>query len=291
VNDSCNDFIYTSFNICATATGRLSSSGPNLQQIPKNKNGSLREIFIPSDNSYMMGCFDFKQMELVMAAHLSKDPVMLDAYKNDMDIHSITASKLFNKSVESINYEERSIAKKANFGLLYGMGAKNFARELNFSLGDIDVSIRQAREIRRRFFDGFNMLMPFYDNLIADAKMNGYLLTEFGTRRVFPFIHFLVGNEVEHSIRKAKNFIIQGTCADILKEVMIRIHKEFLDRNLKSKMILSVHDELVFEIHKSELDILKSLVKEIMENTIKLSIPLKVDFKIGNFWGDKIYLK
>lgn len=283
--------LFTSFNITATATGRLSSSGPNLQQVPKHGSENLRSLFISNDDDYLIGSFDFKQMELVMAAHLSQDPFLLDAYQHEKDIHSLTAAKLFRKSIDAVTNDERMLAKKANFGLLYGMGARNFAREVSYGSNEICLSNQEAKEIRKRFFTGYPQLLPFYENLIADAKHDGYLVTAFGTRRFFPCIHFLVGPAMEKNIREAKNFIIQGTCADILKIVMIQIHNAFQEKELRSRMILSVHDELVFEIYKDEKEMVLSLIQEIMEQSVALRVPLHIDQCIGTYWGDSSIIK
>lgn len=285
---SINGSIHTQFNLTSASTGRFTSSKPNMQNVPKRTTDVIRSLFIPRDENYIFVRADYSQVELRMAAHLSQDPLMIQAYSNNDDIHSLTASKIFNVDIEKITPYQREIGKTTNFRLLYGGGAAKFAQDINFSIENANVSTKDAAKYKSDFFKTYEKLNPYFNKIINEARSCGYLVTEFGTRRRFFNLEFLVGDEVDSDCRRARNFIIQGTCADILKIAMIQIYKEFKSKNLKSKLILTVHDELVFDVFKPELNQAVAIIKKYMESAASLSVPLDADISIRKNWAEEV---
>lgn len=271
--------LHTSFNQTITATGRLSSSDPNLQNIPiKTEMGSrIRKAFIPKDKSSFIVSADYSQIELRILAHLSKDKTLIEAFKEDLDIHSYTASLIFGVDEKKVTDEQRSQAKTVNFGIVYGMSAYGLSKGLG-------IEVDRAQAFIDSYFERYPKVKTFIEDSIEEARINGFVTTLLNRRRYIPEIASENINLKNFAERTAINTPIQGTAADLIKLAMISIEDELLKRGWKSLMILQVHDELVFESPKSELDELKSLVRDKMENIMKLSVPIKVNISVGKNW-------
>ena len=272
--------IHSSFNQTITTTGRISSTEPNLQNIPvKLEMGRhIRKVFI-SENGCKLVDADYSQVELRVLAHMSQDETMIDAFKHNEDIHTKTASQVFNVSMEDVTSKQRSDAKAVNFGIVYGKS--------DFGLSeDLHIPVKQAKEYIENYFNKYNKIKAFMDNIINSASDNGYVTTILNRRRYIPEIkssNFMLRNAGK---RAAMNAPIQGSAADIIKIAMINVYKKLEENNLKSKLILQVHDELIVEAVDSEIDIVKKIVKEEMENAVCLDVNLDVDLNIGNSWYD-----
>lgn len=274
--------IHTSFNQTITGTGRLSSSDPNLQNIPiRTEIGKqIRRSFIPSKEGYFILSADYSQIELRILAHLSKDPVFIEAFCKGQDIHSRTAMDIFYlPSIESVTEELRRIAKTVNFGIIYGQTPFGLAKTLN-------ISNNQATKIITDFKNKYPNVQKYIDNTVDFAKKNGYVSTIFKRIRYIPDINHSDKIKREFATRVAINAPIQGSAADIIKIAMILLHDKIIKEGLDSKMILQVHDELVFEVPENEISLLKSIIIDIMENVCNLKVPLKVDIKIGTNWAE-----
>jgi DNA polymerase I len=274
--------IYCNFDVIGSRTGRFSSHNPNIQNIPKV--GELRSVFIPSKNNVLLRA-DYSQMELRFLAHFSQDINMLDCYNNNIDIHTKTAEALFNNMSVSKDSLERKVAKAVNFGIVYGISAKG----LQSGLFDVDCrySVDGAQVFIDDFYKLYPSIKPSFLESFKEAVKEGCLYTEFGSRRWFPFIGFTCGSEASAERRKASNFVIQGACADITKIAMINIFNEIEKLGLSSRMILTVHDELVFDVPKSEVEIMKALVKEYMEKAVFLSVPLIAEVSVRESWSSE----
>lgn len=272
--------IHTHFQPSNAATGRLSSDNPNLQNIPvRSTNGKkLRKGFIPSQGRVLLSA-DYSQVELRLLAHFSQDPVMLDAFKNDLDIHRQTAAEVFDIKLAEVTSEMRSGAKAINFGLMYGQTSFGLSQALRISQGE-------AKKYITSYFKKFNRVKSYLDTLKETAEQTGFAETLFGRKRSIPNIHSTNRQIKAMAERIAINSPIQGTAADIIKLAMINIQKEIKERGLASKMILQVHDELIFDVEPSELAEMKLLVRELMENAVSLSVPLKVEMGVGDNWFD-----
>ena len=272
--------IHTSFNQAATATGRLSSSEPNMQNIPvKGEWGRrMRETFIAEENNLLLSA-DYSQVELRILAHLSNDEGLISAFRNNLDIHTRTASELFGLSVDKVSAEMRRIAKTVNFGVIYGISPFGLSETLS-------ISREEAKKYIEQYFLRHPGVKDYIGKCIGEAMDKGYVVTLFGRRRAVPEI--LSRNSVTRQLgeRLAINSPIQGTAADIIKIVMINIRKIFMEQNLRSKMILQVHDELLFEIQKQELETIMAVVKKEMEGVITLSVPLNVSISYGKNWAE-----
>ena len=271
--------IHAVFNQAVAATGRLSSNNPNLQNIPiRSKRGRLiRKAFICENSDYVMLSADYSQIELRVIASLSKDPNMISAFKNNEDIHSSTASKVFNVDISNVTSEQRSNAKTVNFGIIYGVSAFGLSNQTSLSRSE-------SKELIESYFIAYPQLKSYISNQINFARENGYVETVLGRRRYLKNINSrnpIVRGAAE---RNAVNAPVQGSAADIIKVAMINIQKILTNSKLKSKMLVQVHDELIFEIHKSELDKMKKIVKYEMENAFALKVPLVVDSGIGENW-------
>lgn len=279
--------LHTSFNLAVTATGRLSSSKPNLQNIPSKSVGKqLRAVFVPSTDHVFIGA-DYSNIELRVVAHLSQDKNMLHSYRNKVDVHRWTASKIFNTEYSEIAKEgdsRRDVAKTVNFGLLYGMTAKGLSERL--SREEEYYSPEQCQQFINDFFELYEGIAKFRDGLIERATIKGYAETMVGRRRPLPELQSNDTSKREAGKRKALNTPIQGTAADILKIAMVNIYSRIEQEKLSSKILLQVHDELLIEVPKSEQDSMEKLVRYEMENAVTLSIPLKVDLKIGKSWQE-----
>lgn len=272
--------IHTSYQQAVASTGRLSSKNPNLQNIPiKEERGrEIRKAFIPSDKDYVLLAADYSQIELRVMAHMSQDVNMIEAFKNNVDIHSTTASKIFHvEKVEDVTSEQRRKAKSANFGIIYGISAFGLSQNLN-------IPRTEAKQLIDEYFNGFPKVKEYMDKSISMARDKGFVETMLGRKNYLKDINSRNAIVRGNAERYAINAPIQGSAADIIKLAMIEIFNAFKKRSLKSKMILQVHDELVFDVYKRELEEVKSIVKDKMENAIKLSIPLTVEIGTGENW-------
>jgi DNA polymerase I len=270
--------IHTSFNQTIAATGRLSSIKPNLQNIPiRDERGrEIRKSFVPTNNDFLIVSADYSQIELRIMAHLSADPDMIHAFSIGEDIHRNTAAKIYKVNNEDVTREMRSSAKTANFGIIYGISAFGLSQRLN-------IPRAEAKDLIDNYFLSFPKVKEYMDRCITEAKSKGYVTTIFGRKRYLPEI--LSSNSIVRGVaeRNAINSPIQGAAADIIKIAMNNIHKQMKGK-CKSKMILQVHDELVFDVYKSESDEIKAIVKQEMENAVKLDIPLEVEIGMGKNW-------
>ncbi|MHA8089627.1 DNA polymerase I [Aquirufa antheringensis] len=271
--------IHTSFMQAVTATGRLSSKDPNLQNIPIRtvRGREIRKAFIPRDENHLILSADYSQIELRIMAAFSKDESMLDAFNNGLDVHKATAAKVFHVPLEEVTSDMRRKAKTVNFGIIYGVSAFGLAAQLA-------ISRTEAKEIIDQYFVEFPKVKTFMDQSIADARENGYVETVLGRRRYLRDILSANMNERGFAERNAINAPIQGSAADMIKVAMIQI-QDFLEReNLKSKMILTVHDELVFDAHKDEVDYLKTQINKIMCEAMDLGVAMETGIGVGENW-------
>lgn len=272
--------IHTIYTQALTRTGRLSSIEPNLQNIPARGEYSsiIRKAFIPDDNSVLLGS-DYSQVELRVFASLSNTENLIEAFKNDKDIHTKTASDIFGVPMEEVTKDMRRTAKAVNFGIVYGISSFGLA-------DDLGIDFRDAKKFIDNYLATYPGIVDFMEELKNNAYRDGYVKTLMGRKRVIEELsskNYMIRQGGE---RMALNTPIQGTAADILKKAMVEIYDEFNKRGLKSKMLLQVHDELVFNVLNDELDEVKSLVKDIMENTYQLKVPLKVDIEYGKDWSE-----
>lgn len=272
--------LHTSFNQAVTATGRLSSANPNLQNIPiRDERGKvIRSAFVASDDEHIFFSADYSQIELRVMAHLSQDSAMLDAFnKYSTDIHAATAAKIFKVDEKDVTREMRSKAKTANFGIIYGISA--------FGLGQrLQISAKEGKALIDSYFETFHGVKEYIEKSIEIAREKEYVETMFGRRRYLPDINSHNAIVRGFAERNAVNAPIQGSAADIVKIAMANIYKRFRENNLQAKMILQVHDELNFNVPKSEMEIVKQIVVEEMQNCVKLSVPLIVDARFGKDW-------
>jgi DNA polymerase-1 len=271
--------IHSTFNQTIASTGRLSSTGPNFQNIPiRTEEGrEIRKSFIAQKNNWKILSADYSQVELRIMAHLSKDTELLDAFNNNIDIHSRTASLIYNVSIDDIIPEMRRTAKVVNFGIMYGAGAFRISQELG-------ISRNVAQDIINEYFNKYSGIKSYIDQVLDKARKDKYVETIFGRRR--PIWDADSDNALKRkaSERIAINMPIQGSAAELIKIAMIDIHQKLVNEKLKAKMILQIHDELLFEFPKDEEDVLVSLVVDSMEKAMDLSVPLVVDYGIGNNW-------
>jgi DNA polymerase-1 len=271
--------VHTDYRQAVAATGRLSSNNPNLQNIPIRtvKGREIRKAFIPRSDDFLLLAADYSQIELRIVAAFAKDENMIEAFKNGKDIHSTTASKVFKVPLEEVDRDMRRKAKEVNFGLIYGISAFGLAQNLN-------ISRTEAQEIISSYFNEFPGVKRYMDEQVNKAREFTYVETILGRRRYLRDIHSknMVGRG--HAERNAINAPIQGSAADIVKIAMINIHKWMKAENLKSKMIMQVHDELVFDVHKSELELLKAKVPELMKSAIELEVAMDVEVGVGENW-------
>ncbi|MGB8657069.1 MAG: DNA polymerase I [Candidatus Zixiibacteriota bacterium] len=269
--------IHTSFNQTVTATGRLSSSDPNLQNIPirTDLGKQIRRAFIPRDKSFLIVSADYSQVELRILAHFSQDHTLLDSFKRGEDIHRRTAGEVFGVDIDQVSPEQRAIAKTANFAIIYGVSAYGLSQQTN-------MSPQEAAMFIDLYFKRYPRVQEYLDGMIELAQTQGFVTTLLGRRRYIPEINSADRQKREFAERTAINTPIQGSAADLIKVVMIDIAREL--KTMKSKMILQVHDELVFEVLREELDLVREMVKDKMENTVRLEVPIKVDINVGENW-------
>ncbi|QOY52950.1 DNA polymerase I [Candidatus Sulfurimonas baltica] len=268
--------IHTSFVQTGTATGRLSSKNPNLQNIPtRTKLGSkIREAFVSGEGKKLIG-IDYSQIELRLLAHFSQDRVLVDAFTNDKDIHMQTAIALFGEEDAA---SKRNVAKTVNFGLLYGMGQK----KLSDTLG---ITTKEAKEIIEKYFESFPTVRTYFRSIVDNSKEFGYVETLLKRRRYFDYENATPMFKAAYE-RESVNSLFQGSASDLIKLSMNKIHKVIEDENLNVKMLLQIHDELIFEVNENEAEILGQRFKDIMENIMKLNVPLKASMNIGNNWSE-----
>ena len=271
--------IHTKFNQTVTTTGRLSSNNPNLQNIPiRTLNGQkIREAFIPRSEEFELLAADYSQIELRVIASISKDKNMVDAFIKNQDIHTITAAKIYNVDPDDVSREQRGNAKTVNFGIIYGVSAFGLSQQTNLSRAESKIMIDS-------YFENYPGLKDYMSSQIDFARNNGYVQTIMGRRRYLQNINSQNNMLRSGAERNAINAPIQGSAADIIKIAMIRVHEKFKEQSLKSKMLLQVHDELVFDVYKSEKNIVKTIVKDTMESAVKLLVPLKIDLEFGKNW-------
>lgn len=273
--------LHTTFNQKITATGRLSSSEPNLQNIPVRTEAgrAIRGLFFPHDGYELFLSADYSQIELRILAHLSKDESLISAFLNGDDIHRRTAAEVFGKSMEEVTKEERGRAKAVNFGIVYGISDYGLSK-------DLGIKRAEAKEYIEKYFEKFAGIKKYLDDTIANAREQGFVKTMFNRRRSLPDIKSRNFNIRSNAERMAMNTPIQGTAADIIKLAMIRTHNELKEANLKSRILLQVHDELVIETTKEEAEKVAKIVKNSMENAASLSVPLLVEVNLGENWGE-----
>ncbi len=271
--------VHTDYRQAVAATGRLASNNPNLQNIPirTEKGREIRKAFIPRDSNYKIFSADYSQIELRIIAAFAKDESMIEAFKNGRDIHSTTAAKIFKKPLEEVDSDMRRIAKSANFGIIYGISAFGLAENLG-------ISRTESKEIIDAYFTEFPAVKRYMDHIVNVAREQEYVTTILGRRRYLRDINSRNITIRGFAERNAINAPIQGSAADIIKIAMIQIHKWLIEEKLKTKMIMQVHDELVFDVHESELDIVKEKVVHFMENAIAIEVPLEVGTGVGNNW-------
>lgn len=275
--------IHTTYNQATTVTGRLSSSNPNLQNIPirSEEGNKIRNAFCPQDReNYLMLSADYSQIELRLLAHVANDEHLIEAFTKNIDVHTLTASKVFGVPIEDVTKDMRRKAKAVNFGIVYGQSKYGLAKSLN-------ISNDEAGEFINKYFESYPKIQQYMTNEIDFVHENGYVETLYGRRRYLGAELSSANYQIrEFAERAAINQPLQGTAADLIKMAMIEVDKKLSEKNMKSKMVMQVHDELVFEVEKSELDELKTLVLEAMELGQPFKVPLDVDINYGESWKE-----
>lgn len=273
--------VHTSFNQTVTATGRLSSSDPNLQNIPvRTEEGRMiRALFEPGEGYDYLLSADYSQIELRLLAHMSGDENFIDAFKRGQDIHARTAAEVFGIPLEEVTPELRRHAKAVNFGIVYGISDFGLARNLH-------ISRKEAGDYISRYFERYPGVRAFMDKVVAEAHETGYVTTMFGRRRELPAIKSRNFNQRMLAERMAMNTPIQGTAADVIKLAMIAAYHRLKEAGVKSRILLQVHDELVLEVVESELDVVQAILRESMEHVVELSVPLSIDIHWGRNWAE-----
>lgn len=270
--------IHTTFMQTVTTTGRLSSIEPNLQNIPvRLELGSKIRSFFTAQGNCLLVDADYSQIELRVLAHISNDEVMINSFKNGIDIHKVTASQVFNVPLDEVTSTMRSHAKAVNFGIVYGISEFGLAK-------NIGTTRYEAKRYIENYLDKYKGIHAFMNNIVKEAKEIGYVSTIFGRRRYIPELNSKNKNIIQFGERIAMNTPIQGSAADIIKLAMNNIYKELKRRKMSSKLIMQVHDELIIETNDSEIELVKRIMKDSMENVIKLNIPLEVDLNVGKSW-------
>ena len=271
--------IHTHFMQTVTATGRLSSNNPNLQNIPirSAKGREIRKAFVAKNKDHQLMAVDYSQIELRIIAALSEDKAMIDAFSKGIDIHTSTAAKVFKTPVNEVSREQRSKAKAVNFGIIYGQSAFGLSQNLS-------IPRKEAKMIIDSYFEEYPTIKKYMENVVAHSRDKGYVETILKRRRYLPDINSSNAIVRGYAERNAVNAPVQGSAADIIKLAMIKVQNEMDEKNLKSKMVLQVHDELVFEVFNEEQELMETLVKKNMENAVKLSVPLDVEYKVADNW-------
>lgn len=271
--------IHTTFNQALTATGRLSSSCPNLQNIPvrTERGREIRKAFVASDKDSVIVSADYSQIELRLMAHFCGDVHMREAFEKNLDVHAITASKIYHVPLEQVSADMRRAAKTANFGIMYGISAFGLAQRLK-------MPRVAAKKLIEDYFEGFPSIREWIDQTVASASENGYVQTLFGRRRYLPDINSRNATARALAMRNAVNAPIQGTAADIIKIAMVNVDRRLQEEKMASRMVLQIHDELVFDAPRSEVDKLSAIIRNEMENVTSLSVPLTIECNYGNNW-------
>ncbi|WP_027721637.1 DNA polymerase I [Maridesulfovibrio zosterae] len=271
--------IHTNFNQLATATGRLSSSGPNLQNIPiRGEQGKRMRACFTAGEGKRLAAADYSQVELRVLAHFSGDPALVSAFEHDEDIHSRTAALLFDKDTADITSDERRNAKTINFGLIYGMGPQKLSRELG-------ININEAKEFISKYFEKLGVLKEFYDSVVENGREKGYVTTLSGRRRLLPELLSTSPQVISQARRQAINTVIQGSAADIIKMAMIKVAQNSEIKHLGGRLILQIHDELLVEGPEDSIEEIGKLLQDDMQQVTSLAVPLKVDLGLGRNWA------
>ena len=272
--------IHGKFNQTITATGRISSTEPNLQNIPVRMElgREIRKVFVPKDGFVFVDA-DYSQIELRILAHMSGDERLIEAYKKAQDIHAITASEVFHTPLEEVTPLQRRNAKAVNFGIVYGISAFGLSE-------DLSISRKEALQYIEKYFETYPGVKKFLDGLVEHAKEQGYVTTLYGRRRPVPELKSSNFMQRSFGERVAMNSPIQGTAADIMKIAMIRVDRELKRRNLESRIVLQVHDELLVETKREEIDEVKALLAETMKHAADLKVSLEVEANVGESWFD-----
>ena len=274
--------IHSSFNQALAATGRLASNNPNLQNIPiRTEEGRrVRMAFIARDSDHVLLSADYSQIELRLIAEIANETAMLEAFQQGLDIHTATAAKVYNVPINEVTSDQRRAAKTVNFSILYGAGATNLSNQLG-------IPRAEAKTIIESYFTQYHGLKKYMETVVEDARKTGYVTTLMGRKRYLRDIDSRNALARSNSERVAVNTPIQGSAADLIKIAMINIHNELKAKGLETKMILQVHDELVFDVPKSELDIVKPLIAHCMKTAIpNLKVPIEVGMGVGDNWLD-----
>jgi DNA polymerase-1 len=271
--------VHTSYNQAVAVTGRLSSNNPNLQNIPirTDRGREIRKAFIPRNEEYVLLSADYSQIELRIIAAISEDKEMMAAFNQGIDIHAATAAKVYNVALDAVTPEMRRNSKSVNFGIIYGVSAFGLSENLRIPRGE-------AKMLIDNYFTQYPAIKQYMENQVKFAQKNGYVQTLWGRKRWLKDINSSNAVVRGFAERNAINMPIQGTAADMIKLAMISIHKAFKEQNLQSRMLLQVHDELVFDAHRSELDIIKPLILDLMRNALPLSVPVEAELGTGNNW-------
>jgi DNA polymerase-1 len=271
--------VHTSFMQTVTATGRLSSNNPNLQNIPirTDRGKEIRRAFISRDNDHKLMSADYSQIELRVIAALSNDESMIGAFREGVDIHRATAAKVFHVGLDEVTKDQRSAAKAVNFGIIYGQSAFGLAQNLG-------ISRTEAKQIIDSYFAQYPMIKTYMEQAVKNARENGYVETIMQRRRYLPDINSANAVVRGFAERNAINAPIQGSAADIVKLAMVAVDKAMSEAGVQSKMLLQVHDELVFDVHKDEHEIMQQLVKQAMEGAVQLAVPMEVEMELADNW-------
>ncbi|WP_404800776.1 DNA polymerase I [Guptibacillus algicola] len=273
--------IHTRFNQALTQTGRLSSTDPNLQNIPirLEEGRKIRQAFIPTTKNWVMFAADYSQIELRVLAHIAQDENLIEAFQKGEDIHTKTAMNVFSVAKDDVTSEMRRHAKAVNFGIVYGISDYGLSQSL-------DITRKEASEFIERYLESFPGVKQYMEDVVTKAKEDGYVSTLMNRRRYLPEINARNFNQRSFAERTAMNTPIQGTAADIIKKAMVEMDKRLKDEKLETRMLLQVHDELIFEAPEEEIETLKRIVPDVMETAIELVVPLKVDYEYGSTWYD-----
>ena len=271
--------VHTTYNQVATTTGRLNSQNPNLQNIPirTERGQEIRKAFVPRDSDHLLLSADYSQIELRIIAALSREPGLLEAFKTNVDVHTATAAKVYGVALDAVTSEMRRKAKMVNYGIAYGISAFGLAQRLG-------IPRREGAEIIDQYFKQFAGIRRFMDDTIAFAREHGYVETVTGRRRYLRDIRSSNNTVRSAAERNAINAPIQGTAADMIKLAMIHVHEELTRRNFKTRMLLQVHDELVFDLCRGEEAAVRELVEEKMKTAIPLDVPIVVEMGVGKTW-------
>lgn len=271
--------IHTYYRQTIAATGRLSSQFPNLQNIPirLEEGRKIRKAFVPSEPGWSIVAADYSQIELRVLAHISGDERLKEAFNHNLDIHTKTAMDVFGVTADQVDSNMRRSAKAVNFGIVYGISDFGLSQNLG-------ITRKEASQFIEQYFNVFSGVRKYMDDIVAEAKQNGYIVTLLERRRYVPDIHASNYNIRSFAERIAMNTPIQGSAADIIKLAMVRMNDELKQRNLQSRMLLQVHDELVFEVPPNELELMKELVPQVMAEAIKLDVPLVAEVSYGDSW-------